>query len=61
MVHLGGTTVRREMGRNKMKIGVHLHPISYRILNKMATWKGSTLPIMGTVELVKSILDGMLV
>ncbi|KAF1884397.1 hypothetical protein Lal_00035954 [Lupinus albus] len=39
---------------------VHLHPISYRILNKMATWKGSTLPIMGTVELVKSILDGML-
>ncbi|KAF1884415.1 hypothetical protein Lal_00033420 [Lupinus albus] len=38
---------------------VHLHPISYRILNKMATWKGSTLPIMGTVELVKSILDGM--
>ncbi|KAF1884404.1 hypothetical protein Lal_00035535 [Lupinus albus] len=38
---------------------VHLHPISYRILNKMATWKGSTLPIMGTIELVKSILDGI--
>ncbi|KAF1877237.1 hypothetical protein Lal_00012008 [Lupinus albus] len=31
---------------------VHLQPIVHKILNKMTTWKGSTLSIMGRVELV---------
>ncbi|KAF1894368.1 hypothetical protein Lal_00027127 [Lupinus albus] len=40
---------------------IHLQPIVDKILNKMATWKGSTLSIMGRVELVKSIIHKMLV
>ncbi|XP_019462933.1 PREDICTED: uncharacterized protein LOC109361856 [Lupinus angustifolius] len=37
----------------------HLQPISDRILAKLATWKGSSLSIMGRVELVRSIIHSM--
>ncbi|XP_019414319.1 PREDICTED: uncharacterized protein LOC109326106 [Lupinus angustifolius] len=39
----------------------HLQPIADRINQKLATWKGSCLTIMGRVELVKSIIQSMLV
>ncbi|XP_019435508.1 PREDICTED: uncharacterized protein LOC109342010 [Lupinus angustifolius] len=40
---------------------IHLQPIVDRILAKLATWKGSTLSIMGRVQLVRSIIQSMLV
>lgn len=40
---------------------VHLQPIADTILNKLTTWKGACLSIMGRVELVKSIIQSMLV
>ncbi|XP_019430034.1 PREDICTED: uncharacterized protein LOC109337509 [Lupinus angustifolius] len=36
---------------------IHLQPIGDRILNKLSTWKGACLSIMGRVELVKSIIQ----
>ncbi|XP_019433239.1 PREDICTED: uncharacterized protein LOC109340119 [Lupinus angustifolius] len=38
----------------------HLQPIADKILAKLATWKGSSLSIMGRVELVRSIIHSML-
>ncbi|XP_019418539.1 PREDICTED: uncharacterized protein LOC109329320 [Lupinus angustifolius] len=40
---------------------IHLQPIAYRIINKLAKWKGCCLSIMGRVELVKSIIHNILV
>ncbi|XP_019447216.1 PREDICTED: uncharacterized protein LOC109350434 [Lupinus angustifolius] len=39
----------------------HLQPNADRILAKLATWKGSSLSIMGRVELVRSIIHSMLI
>lgn len=39
----------------------HLQPIVDKIKCKLASWKGSLLSIMGRVQLVKSIIQGMLV
>ncbi|XP_024632876.1 uncharacterized protein [Medicago truncatula] len=39
----------------------HFQPIVDRIKVKLATWKGVLLSIMGRVQLVKSIIHGMLV
>ncbi|CAL0306454.1 unnamed protein product [Lupinus luteus] len=39
---------------------LYLQPIADRILRKLASWKGSSLSIMGRVELVKSIIQSML-
>lgn len=39
----------------------HLQPIADRIKAKLASWKGSLLSIMGRVQLVKSIIHGMLI
>lgn len=38
----------------------YLQPIADRIRAKLATWKGSMLSIMGRVQLVKSIIHGVL-
>lgn len=38
----------------------HLLPIADKIKLKLATWKGSLLSIMGRVQLVKSVIHGML-
>lgn len=38
----------------------HLQPIAYRVKSKLSTWKGSLLSIIGRVQLVKSIIQGML-
>jgi len=35
--------------------------ITDRIKTKLSTWKGTSLSIMGRVQLVKSIIHGMLV
>ncbi|XP_039686942.1 uncharacterized protein [Medicago truncatula] len=40
---------------------IHFHGIIDKIKNKLATWKGRILSIMGRVQLVKSIIHGMLV
>jgi len=40
---------------------IHFRMITDRIKNKLATWKGRILSIMGRVQLVKSIIHGMLV
>ena len=40
---------------------MHFRMVTDKIKNKLATWKGSTLSIMGRVQLVKSIIHGMLV
>lgn len=37
-----------------------LQPIANKILSKLASWKGSLLPIMGKVELIKSVIQRML-
>lgn len=39
---------------------VHLKPIADRIRAKLSTWKGSLLSIMGRVQLVNSVITGML-
>lgn len=39
---------------------IHL-PIADRIKNKLASWKGSLLSIKGRVQLVQSIIQGMLI
>jgi ribonuclease HI len=39
----------------------HFRMITDKIKNKLATWKGNILSIMGRVQLVKSIIHGMLV
>lgn len=39
---------------------IHLQPIADKIIAKLAGWKGSLLSIMGRVELVKSVIQGML-
>jgi len=40
---------------------IHFRMITDRIKNKLATWKGRILLIMGRVQLVKSIIHGMLI
>lgn len=40
---------------------IHFRSITDNIKNKLATWKGSVLSIMGRVQLVKSFVHGMLV
>ncbi|XP_019435225.1 PREDICTED: uncharacterized protein LOC109341721 [Lupinus angustifolius] len=40
---------------------IHLQPIADRIINKLVKWKGCCLSIMGRVELVKTIIQSMLV
>ena len=40
---------------------IHLRSITDKIRKKLATWKGIILSIMGRVQLVKSIIHGMLV
>jgi len=40
---------------------IYFQPIVDRIKVKLATWKGVLLSIMGRVQLVKSIVHGMLV
>lgn len=40
---------------------IHFQMISDRIKIKLSSWKGSLLSIMGRVQLVKSIIHGMLV
>ena len=40
---------------------IHFQPIVDRIKVKLATWKGVLLSVMGRVQLVKSIVHGMLV
>jgi len=40
---------------------IHFRSILDKIRNKLATWKGTILSIMGRVQLVKSIIHGMLV
>lgn len=39
---------------------IHLQPIADKITSKLASWKGSLLSIMGRVELVKSIIQSLL-
>ncbi|XP_019422999.1 PREDICTED: uncharacterized protein LOC109332473 [Lupinus angustifolius] len=39
---------------------IHLQPLADRIINKLAAWKGSLLSIMGRVELVRSVIQSML-
>lgn len=38
---------------------IHLQHIVDRFLNKLATWKGTLLSIMGRIELVKSVIQHM--
>lgn len=38
----------------------HLQPIADIIKTKLASWKGSMLSIMGRVQLIKSVIQGML-
>jgi hypothetical protein len=38
----------------------HLQGIADRVLSKLASWKGSLLSIMGRVQLVKSVIQSML-
>lgn len=40
---------------------VYLQPIADRIKSKLSSWKGSTLTVMGRVQLVKSMIQGILV
>ncbi|MCH80766.1 putative ribonuclease H protein, partial [Trifolium medium] len=40
---------------------VHFQALADRIKTKLATWKGSLLSIMGRVQLVRSIIHGMLI
>ena len=40
---------------------IHFRMIADKIKHKLATWKGRILSIMGRVQLVKSIIHGMLV
>lgn len=46
--------------RGKLRVS-HFKTITDRIKTKLATWKGTSLSIMGRVQLVKSIIHGMLV
>ncbi|XP_024630075.1 uncharacterized protein [Medicago truncatula] len=46
--------------RGKPKVS-HFQIITVRIKSKLSTWKGTSLSIMGRVQLVKSIIHGMLV
>jgi len=46
--------------QGKSKVA-HFQMIADRIKTKLATWKGSLLSVMGRVQLVKSIIHGMLV
>lgn len=39
---------------------VHLMPIADRIMVKLSSWKGALLSIMGRVELVKSVIFGIM-
>ena len=39
----------------------HFAPIADRIKNKLAAWKASLLSIAGRVQLVKSVIQGMLI
>lgn len=39
----------------------HLQPLADKIKTKLAAWKGSLLSIMGRVQLVQSIIHGMLI
>lgn len=40
---------------------MHLLPIAGKIKSKLSSWKGSTPSFMGRVQLVKSIIQGMMV
>lgn len=44
-----------------MPMSIHLQPIADKIKAKLAAWKGSLLSLMGRVQLIKSIIHGMLV
>jgi len=46
--------------KGKPKV-IHFHMITDRIKNKLATWKGRILSIMSRVQLVKSVIHGMMV
>lgn len=46
--------------RGKPKVS-HFQIITDRIKSMLSTWKGTSLSIMGRVQLVKSIIHGMLV
>jgi len=46
--------------QGKAKV-IHFRTITGKIKNKLSTWKGTVLSIMGRVQLVKSIIHGMLV
>lgn len=38
---------------------IHLQPIADKIINKLASWKGALLSIMGRAELVKIVIQSM--
>lgn len=40
---------------------IHLQPIADRIKARLSAWKGSCLSIMGRVQLVNSVINGMLI
>lgn len=46
--------------QGKLKV-IHFRMITDKIRNKLATWRGTILSIMSSVQLVKSIIHGMLV
>jgi len=46
--------------KGKSKV-IHFRMITDRIKNKLTTWKGRILSIMGRVQLVKSVIHGMMV
>ncbi|CAI8592772.1 unnamed protein product [Vicia faba] len=45
--------------KGKPKV-IHLHPIVDRIKEKLATWKASLLSMAGRVQIIKSIIHGIL-
>jgi len=46
--------------RGKLK-AIYLSPIAYKIKSKLAAWKASLLSIARRVQLVKSVIQGMLI
>jgi len=40
---------------------IHFQPIADRVKLKLANWKASLLSIAGRVQLVKSVIQGMLI
>ncbi|MCI48466.1 RNA-directed DNA polymerase (Reverse transcriptase), partial [Trifolium medium] len=39
----------------------YLQPVADKVKAKLATWKASLLPIAGRIQLVKSVIQSMLV